>query len=63
MTDRNQGRLARRELRRTAEELTHAQLALVEQYERNVALEAELTHTQLALVEIYESILGGESDG
>jgi len=54
MTDRGQGRLARRELRRTAEELTHTQLALVEQYERNLALEAELTHTQLALVEIYD---------
>ena len=39
------------------EQLTNAQLALVEQYERNCTLENELTHTQLALVEIYETVV------
>ena len=42
------------------EQLTNAQLALVEQYERNNGLEAELTNTQLAIVEIYEALIGGE---
>jgi len=45
---------------RLIDQLTNAQLALVEQYERNCALEDELTHTQLALVEIYETMIGGE---
>lgn len=39
-------------------ELTDAQLALIEQYEENLALQEEVTNTQLALVELYE---GGEA--
>lgn len=36
------------------EEVTDLQLALVEQYEENLALQEEVTNTQLALVELYE---------
>lgn len=36
------------------EEVTDLQLALVEQYETNLALQEEVTNTQLALVELYE---------
>lgn len=37
-------------------ELTETQLALVEQYEENLALQDEVTMTQLALVELYETM-------
>lgn len=36
------------------DEVTALQLALVEQYEVNLALQEEVTNTQLALVELYE---------
>lgn len=36
------------------DEVTSLQLALVEQYEVNLALQEEVTNTQLALVELYE---------
>lgn len=36
------------------DEVTALQLALVEQYEANLALQEEVTNTQLALVELYE---------
>ena len=36
------------------DEVTALQLALVEQYEENLALQEEVTNTQLALVELYE---------
>lgn len=37
-------------------QLTDTQLALVEQYEENIALQEEVTNTQLALCEIYEGM-------
>lgn len=40
----------------TNNELTQTQIALVEQYEENLALQEEVTMTQLALVEIYENM-------
>lgn len=36
------------------DEVTALQLALVEQYEENLALQEEVTNTQLALCELYE---------
>lgn len=36
------------------DEITELQLALVEQYEANLALEEEVTNIQLALCEVYE---------
>ena len=38
-------------------EVTALQLALVEQYETNLALQDEITNTQLALVELYEGVM------
>ncbi|MDO5764127.1 MAG: hypothetical protein Q4P84_00295 [Elusimicrobiales bacterium] len=38
-------------------ENTDLQLALVEQYEENLAMQEEITNTQLALTEIYESMM------
>lgn len=38
------------------DEVTALQLALVEQYEENLALQEEVTNTQLALVELYEEV-------
>lgn len=43
-------------------ELINTQLALVEQYEENLALQEEVTNTQLALTELYEG-LEVQSDG
>lgn len=37
-------------------EVTNLQLALVDQYEQNEALQSELTDTQMALVEMYEGM-------
>ena len=37
-------------------EVTSLQLALVEQYEDNIALQDEVTNTQLALTELYEEM-------
>ena len=37
-------------------EVTSLQLALVEQYEDNLALQDEVTNTQLALTELYEGM-------
>ena len=42
-------------------ELTDTQLALVEQYEENLALQEEVTNTQLALTEVYETMLAAEA--
>ena len=42
------------------DELTATQVALVEQYEENLAMADELTSTQLALVELYESMISAE---
>lgn len=39
------------------DEVTALQLALVEQYEVNLALQEEVTNTQLALVELYEGVM------
>ena len=44
------------DLEDTEEELTNTQLALIESYEENLALQDEMTMTQLALVELYESM-------
>lgn len=38
-------------------EVTDLQLALVEQYEVNLALQEEITNTQMALVELYEGVM------
>ena len=38
-------------------QLTDTQLALCEQYEKNLVLEEELTNTQLALCDVYELIV------
>lgn len=38
-------------------EVTALQLALVEQYETNLALQEEITNTQMALVELYEEVM------
>ena len=43
-------------------EVTSLQLALVEQYEDNLALQDEVTNTQLALTELYEG-MGGVISG
>lgn len=42
------------EMEMLQDEVTALQLALVEQYEVNLALQEEVTNTQLALVELYE---------
>ena len=44
-------------------ELTDTQLALVEQYEENLALQEEVTNTQLALTEVYETMLAAAEAG
>lgn len=38
------------------DEVTALQLALVEQYEENLALQEEVTNTQMALCELYEGV-------
>lgn len=42
------------------EDMITTQLALVEQYEENLALQDEVTNTQLALAEVYEQMLQDE---
>lgn len=42
---------------RVKESLTETQLALVESYEENLALQNEITNTQLAITELYERSL------
>lgn len=37
--------------------LIESQLALVEQFEVNLALQEEVTNTQIAIAEIYESVV------
>ena len=44
-------------LNNTNDELTQTQLALVESYEENLALQNEITNTQLAITELYERSL------
>lgn len=53
-TQEQQVEILTNDLETTNDELTQTQLALIESYEENLALQEEVTMTQLALVEIYE---------
>jgi hypothetical protein len=55
-TEKEEIQILKNETAETSEENTTLQLALVEQYEENLALQEELTNTQMAIAEIYETI-------